>query len=305
MLPGKHGKPHPLQPFGAALRLPVLRGVNPVDSHPLQIPHPLGEPRRPGHILGSGLQPFRQKLRHIMADGFAARSAVEQRHRLPGAQQQSRPLGAKKSFVPRHGDEFRPQLPQPDWQRPGGLGRIQNEGHRRLPAELRQLLHRQDIAEDIGHMGKHRRLRAPAQRPAEAFQRILPVKELSSRHLHLRSPSIQRAHHRVVLKTGHHHPPPGANHAGDGDVQPMGAVHGQHHLLRAAVEQRPRRLPAVVDPLRRLFRRPVAAPAGVGAALHGLVHRPENSRRLSEGGCAVIQVDHSPISSRVPSPFCR
>ena len=120
-----------------------------------------------------------------MASGLAAGAAVKQGLPRLTAQQQPCPLGAQQALVPRHGNEVRPQL-HADLQAPRRLGGIQNKGHPRLPAEGCQLLHRQDVAEDIGHIGKYRRVHAPAELPPEGLQDLLPLKEPPSGNAQVR-----------------------------------------------------------------------------------------------------------------------
>ena len=295
--------PQLFQSRGAALHLAVLPagdGIPPAQH----IPHSRLQPRRPGDVHGAGLQPLRQQLRHIPAKRLAARAAEEQRGGLPGAQQQPGALGAQQPLVPRHGDKRRPQPVQFHRQGSGGLGRIQDKGDSPLPAHGRHLLHRQHIAEHVGHMGKHRRLRPGPKGPGEFLQGILPAEQPPSGDLQLGPQGIQGPHHCIVLEAGHRHPGPGPHQGADGDIQAMGAVGGQHHLLRAAAEKPGRRLPAAEHRPGPQLRRRVAAPARTGTAGHGPGHRPVYLRRLMEGGCAVVQINHSSISSKPPSP-CR
>ena len=150
-------------------------------------------------------------------------------------------------------------------------------------------------------MGEYRRLYPAVQGAAELLQRIVPVEEPPPGDLELRPQGVQRPHHRVVLKAGDRHLRPRRHQGMDGNVQPVGAAGGEHHLLRAAAEEFSRRLPAGEHRLRSLLRRRVSAPARTGAAAHGAFHRPVDALGLVEGGSAVIQVDHSAVSSSFPS----
>ena len=56
-------------------------------------------------------------------------------------------------------------------------------------------------------------------------------RRIHHRQAHLRY-GIQGAADGVVLIAGDHHPAAGNHQRPDGDVQPVGSVHGEHHILR-------------------------------------------------------------------------
>ena len=282
----------------------MFRRLNPA-APTEHIAHSGIQPCCPGHIDRPCLQPLRQHIRHIFPNGFAARAAEQQWGSLPPAQQQPRALGTQQPLVAGSGNKLRPQGIQLHRQRPSGLGCIQNKGHTLLPAQGSHFLHRQNIAEHVGHMGKYRRIRPGTEGTPKLLQGIVPVKQPPPRHLHLRPQGIQRAHHRIVFKPGHRHAASGLYQTANGNIQAMGAIGGEHHLLRAAVEKLPRRLPAGKHHLRPSLRRPIAAPPRAGTGAHRPLHRPVNSGRLMEGGGTIIQVNHSTSSSRPAFSRCQ
>ena len=203
--------------------------------------------------------------------------------------------------MPRHGDKIRPQRLKIHRQRPGGLGGVDDKRHPPFPAHLRQLLHGQNIAEHIGNVGEHRRIRPLLQLPPEAGKGVLPVKQPPPRHPDIRSQRVKGACHGVMLKSGHDHPSSRLHDGADGDVQSVGAAGGQRDLLRPAVKQRSGGFPAGVYRLRGFHCRAISAPPRIRAGVHCSLHRPVHPRRLAEGGGAVVQIDHTVSSSRFPS----
>ena len=203
----------------------------------------------------------------------------------------------------RHGNEFGSQCFQRNRQASGRLGRVHDKGNPPFPAAFCHLLHRQDIAKDIGNMGEYRPVRPPIQRLFPLRKGVRPVEELPAGHHHPGIQPVEGTGYRVVLKAGDHHPAAGAEQGTDGDIQSMGAVVCQHHLLRLAGKQLSCRLPAGVELLRCRPGCPIAAPSGIGAGTHGLRHRAVNLWGLMEGGGSVVQIDHSLTSSSCPSSF--
>ena len=173
---------------------------------------------------------------YILPHGFAARTAVQQRLRQCAAQQQTCSLWPQKSLVTGHGYEIRPQILQRHRKTPGRLGRIHDERNTPLPAHGRHLLHRQDIAEYIGRMGKDRRIHPLPQRLFKTFQRIVPVEEFSTRHTKLHAQCVQRPCDRIVFKTRYHHAAARFHQRANGQIQSVGTVGREYHPLPMAIE---------------------------------------------------------------------
>ena len=66
-----------------------------------------------------------------------------------GAEQNARPLRAEQALVARHGYKLCAQAGHIHVQHARGLRGVQHERHARLPAQPRDVVHRQDEAEDI------------------------------------------------------------------------------------------------------------------------------------------------------------
>ena len=164
-----------------------------------------GKSGNPRHIQCPGLSRVRQKIRHFLLQGHTARSPLQQRLRFSATQQQTRSLGAQQSLVTGHGDKIRPQLFHIHRQHPGRLRCIDHKRNPLLPAQSRHLFHRQNIAEDIGHVGEYRRVCPTLQRILKAAQSILPAEEFSSRHLQVYPQRMQRTRHRIMLKSADQH----------------------------------------------------------------------------------------------------
>ena len=184
--------------------------------------------------MGAGLQTIRQGRGHLPVTGGASRAAQQQRPGGPfAAQQQPRPLGAVKPLVARHGDKGRPQLRQVQGQRPCRLGGVHQQRHTPAAAESGDLLQRLDAAEHVGHMVDDHRIRPGQNGPSEFLRHLLPPegRRIHHRQAHLRY-GVQGAADGVVLIAGDHHPAAGNHQRPDGDIQPVGSVHGEHHILR-------------------------------------------------------------------------
>ena len=96
-------------------------------------------------------------------------------------------------------------------------------------------------------MGKYRRLHPGPQGPAKGRQGVLPVEEPPSAD---HKPGLQRVKgpgHRVVFKAGHRHRGARLHKTADGYIQAVGAASGEDRLLRPAVKELCRLLPAAED----------------------------------------------------------
>ena len=232
--------------------------------------------------MGPGLQPVRQKVRHLLAQGYAPRPTLQKGLRRPAAQQQAGALGAVQPLVPRHGNEGGPQLTQGKGQAAGRLGGIHDQGDPPAPAQGGDVLDGQDEAEHIGNMGAHRRPHLRGQRPAEGLQSGRPVKQGAVRHPH-RHPrdGPERPGDCVVLITGDHHGVPRPDQGFDGQIQPVGGIESKDHLFRLRhIKEGGGLLPAGKGGVRRRHSGPVSPPAWAGQMADGPGAGPGHLRRL-------------------------
>ena len=214
------------------------------------------------------------------------------------------PRQAQQSLMPGHGDKIRPQGGKIHPQRSCRLGGVQNEGDAPLTAQRRHLSHRQNVAKYVGYMGKDRRV-GPLQRPVKGFQGIVPVEQPPPGYPDVRPQRVERAGHGVVLEARYNDPAAGPHETADGDIQPVGAAGGEHHLFRAAGKQLRRRCPAVEHRPGRLHGGAVPAPARIGADPHGFFRRPVHRRGLVKRGGPIVKINHVETSSKSPSLLCR
>ena len=149
--------------------------------------------------------------------------------------------------MPRHCYKIRPQCPKIHRQDSRRLCPVDHKWHAIGFAQPRHLLNRQNIAKYIGNMGKDRRRRSLFQRSLPSLQGIRPIKQPAAGNLHLGPSPMQRSNHCIVLKPGDHHPVARLHQGVDGDIQSMGAVCGQHHLLRLTGKEFSRHFPAAVN----------------------------------------------------------
>lgn len=78
---------------------------------------PASSPRDAGDVVRPCLQTVGKKVRHALAQRFAACAALNERERVAAAEQQPRPLRAVKSLMPRHGKECGRERGKVDRQR--------------------------------------------------------------------------------------------------------------------------------------------------------------------------------------------
>lgn len=97
------------------------------------------QPRDARHVVRPRLEPVREILRHLLPPRLAPRPAEEKRLRLRGAQQQSRPLRAVESLVPRHRRECRAPAGEVHLQHARRLRRVHDQRHAPRAAERRNL----------------------------------------------------------------------------------------------------------------------------------------------------------------------
>ena len=76
------------------------------------------------------------------------------------------------------------------------------------------------------------------------------AEKLGYTHQQLCAKRMKGTCHRIVLKSRYRYLHPRHNNTADGNIQAMGAVGGKYHLFRAAIEESPSPLPALVYCLR-------------------------------------------------------
>ena len=90
-----------------------------------------GDPRRKagdsGYIQRSRLCDIRQKIRHILFLGIAARSSVKKGFRTAAAEQNPRSLGAVKALMTGHCDKTGTAFPQGHRQHPCRLSSVDDQ----------------------------------------------------------------------------------------------------------------------------------------------------------------------------------
>ena len=134
----------------------------------------------------------------------------------------------------------------------------------------------------------------------ECPQRIVRIKERSSRDHRLRPERIERPHHRIVLKAGDQDPVSRRNERPDRHVERVGRVHRKNDLLRLRVKECSRADTAVIDRLCRSHRRLMPAASGACALFHRAEDRARDLRRLAERRRAAVKIDHTRTSSSIP-----
>ena len=120
----------------------------------------------------------------------------------------------------------------------------------------------------------------------------------------LRLQPVERAQDRVVLKVGRDHVLARMDAAVDGDVQRLSRIAGERHVVGPlAAKERGERAARVVNDARGGKRTFVRAARAVAKAPHGLHHRVDDLRRLSQRGRRVVQIDHGRTTRSAPLIF--
>ena len=103
----------------------------------------------------------------------------------------------------------------------------------------------------------------------------------------------ERPHHGVVLERGRHDAPALGSEPEDRQVERLGRVLGEDHLVgRLGADQVGEPLACEAHPARRLDRAPVAGAAGVAARVREeLLNRLQHRRRLRPRRGRVVEVD--------------
>ncbi|MPN06103.1 hypothetical protein SDC9_153358 [bioreactor metagenome] len=246
--------------------------------------------------MSPGLQPVRQKLRHFLLDGYAAGASLQQRTclRLFAAEQNAGALRTIQPLVARHGDERRAQRRHIQRQDSGGLGCVDDEGYAPLPANGGNGLHRLHRSEDVGHVGADHRVHIRRDGLFKGLRRQVRPKQRGARHADVRRQRRQRPGDGVVLVPGDDDSPAVGNKAFDGDIQSVGSVHGEHHLLRLRYMKEFCQLRAAgKQRLGRLHGLRISAPPRRAHLPQGRFHRVTHRLRFLETGGRAVQIDHS------------
>ena len=199
--------------------------------------------------------------------------------------------------MPGHGDKRSPGLLQGNRQAACRLGRVDDQGHLPRPAQGRDLFDWQPVAEDIGNVCADHRVAGLAQRRLQTGQKVRWLEERPAHRHDLGPQGGQRPGDGVVLKAGDDGPASRAQQRGNGDVQPVGRVHGEDDLLCFRVKERGSGLAAGEERLVRRDGRCVAAAAGAGAAVHRLADGPFHLRRLFQRRRGGVKIDHRTTST--------
>ena len=142
-----------VQSRGKAAHKPLFFGINALRCPPSYITDAFTQTGNAADVVRSGFQPFGQRFGHKMAAAVAAGPAGQKRHPRVPAEQDSCSLRAEKSLVPRHGGKRRAEPRKIEIQDTGALRCVHDQRHSESPAERRDLPHRQNEAEHIGHTG--------------------------------------------------------------------------------------------------------------------------------------------------------
>ena len=246
--------------------------------------------------MSTGLQTVRQKIRHLLAGGSAAGPALQQGPRLGGAQEQPGALRPVESLMPGHGDEGRTQFRKGHRQAACGLRCVQNQGNPPCPAQSRHTLHRQDITKNVGDMVADHTGYA-LELAAEGLHQFPRLEQRAGRHAYVCSQCMQRPGDGIVLITGDKHGIARLDQGFDGNIEGVGRIEGEDHLLRSLYLKKLRSgLPAGEGRVRRQHGGRVPAPARRGHMAHGIRSRPRHRGRLLQRGRGIVQIDHSSTS---------
>ena len=112
------------------------------------------------------------------------------------------------------------------------MGRVNDKGDSPPPADLRKDLHRLHKTKHVGNMAANHGVQTGADHQVKGLGHRLRAEQRSVCHGHVCVKRRQRPGDGIVLIAGEQRPPPIGNQTFDGNVQPMGGIHGQYHPLR-------------------------------------------------------------------------
>ena len=216
-------------------------GIDAVKPGLAHIADALPETGDAADVMGAGLQPVRQVIRHGLGNAVRAGATAEQGAARPGTDQDAGTLGAKEPLMPRHGNKGRAQPFIVHLQNPRRLGGVNDEGNPLLPAQAGNVIDGQDIAEHVGDVGADRKLH-PGQLILKGRQHGGAVKQRSFRHMDFRPQGRQGPCDRIMLIAGDQDSGSFTGQAVDGNIQAVGGVQGKNDLLRGRDMEQLRRL---------------------------------------------------------------
>ena len=269
-----------------------------MDSPPPEEPQPFQQTGHPGDVVGSRFQPVRQEIRHFRLSGQTARSSRDQGFSSSLAEEQPGSLGTIEPLVTRHRHKGRAPVLHTHRKHPGRLGGVHNKGNLTPPAQGGNLLHRQHIAEHVGHMGTDDHIHLRGQPPLQFLQKQIGTEERGPDHPQADIGNRrQRPGHRIVFISRQEHRGSRLYQGMHGNVQPMGGVEGQHHPLGLPhLEEGGGLLPAGQQRSGGPGRRAIGPSSRTGHGCHGPPDCPEYSRGLLIRGGGTVQIDHSSTS---------
>ena len=157
-----------------------------------------------------------------------------------------------------------------------------------------------DVSCEVGGMGADDgpRLRADQPLKIAVVDPPLPVsRDKAERHAPLRLQPVQGTQDGIVLQIRGDHMVAGVQQAADGDIQCLGGIAGEYHMIRpGAVEKRRQLLPCAIDDPGGGKTAVMGAAGAVSQRGHGGHHRVDHRLGLSEGRGGVIQIDHGRIT---------
>lgn len=134
--------------------------------------------------------------------------------------------------MPGHGDEGRTQFRKGHRQAACGLRCVQNQGNPPCPAQSRHTLHRQDITKNVGDMVADHTGYA-LELAAEGLHQFPRLEQRAGRHAYVCSQCMQRPGDGIVLITGDKHGIARLDQGFDGNIEGVGRIEGEDHLLRS------------------------------------------------------------------------
>ena len=270
-----------------------------VQSSPADIPDASQQARDARHVEGSRLQAVRQKVRHPLLDGLAARSPFQ---KGPGgdvlpAEQHASALGAIEPLMSRHGDEGGPQGLHVQGENSRGLGCVNDEGNTPVPADGGNLPHWLDEAEDIGNVAANHGVKARTHQAAESLRHRPGLEEWGGGHGNIRSQDLQGPGNGVMLIAGDHHFPSWPDQAFNSDIQSVGGVECENHLFRVFQPKQLRQLRAALESrVGSPGRSGIASPPRGAHRGQGLPHGGGDGSGLLEAGGRAVEINHASTS---------
>ena len=250
----------------------------------------------------SRLEPHGQLLGLALGEGLHARPADLPRQdvRVAAQAQPARSLRPHERFVAREAEHVDVHPLHVDGQHTRALRGVHHKQH---AVRVRKRAHAGKVhrvarqvrgvgADDSAGLGTEQTLKV------RVVDAPLPVcgNEVQ-RHAALVAQAVERTEHGVVLQIGGEHMVARTDKPVDGDVQRLGRVGGEDHMVGPRAAEERRKLAArVVDRARGGQRTLVRAAGTVAEAPHRARHRVDDLRRLAKRGRSVVKIDHAHTS---------